>query len=549
MMPLRRWFPVLCVMLAAAGTLRAQAVLAADSVPTAPDQQPVTDTVPPPRAGAPVVVHGDTVLYIHAPLGPLSPTERAAAISARLEALERDLRANTDSLYVLEDEGRVLVMLGERPVMSVLAGDAAGEGLALDVLATDYRNRLASAYVAGATAWRLESLAWGVVYAFLTTIAALVLAWLIRQVVHRVSRLLGLLRASKRLPSVKFQQYELLSAERIADVGSAVLAALRVVAWALLGYFYLVLVLSYFPWTRPLSTQILEYATAPLRVVGSAILGYLPNLFFIAVIILVTRWILGLIRSIFRAVGHGAISFEGFEREWAEPTYKLVRFLVLAFALVVLFPYLPGSNSPAFKGVSVFVGVLFSLGSTGAVANLTAGTLLTYTRSFQIGDRVRIGETLGDVVGRTLLVTRVRTLTNVEVTIPNAQVIGGQVLNYTTLARTDGVALQVTITIGYDVPWRRVHELLLAAAAATPGIEATPAPFVLQTGLNDYYPAYELNAYTRDAARMRHTLSALHAAVQDAFAVGGVEITSPAFLAVRKGDASTIPPTVPPPEG
>lgn len=542
MMPSARWF-IWCPLLLLPGG-RAWAQDSAGTSTVTPVTLPVqaADSVAPIRQGVPVVVDGDTVFYIHAPLGPLSTSERAAAIADRVHALERDPRTNADSLYVLDEDGRVLVMLGERAVMSVLAGDAEGEGGPLDSLASAYRDRLAVAFVAGATAWKVETLLWAALYAVLTTLAAFGLAWLIRQVVVRVTRLLGLLRASRRLPSLRFQHHELLSAEKIADAGAALLGVLRVVAWLLLGYFYIVLVLSYFPWTRGLSTQILAYALAPLRTVGTAVLEYLPNVFFVAIIVLVTRGVLALVRSIFRAIGSGTIQLANFEREWAEPTYKLVRFLVLAFALVVIFPYLPGAKSDAFKGVSIFVGVLFSLGSTGAVANLTAGTLLTYTRSFQVGDRVRIGETLGDVVGRTLLVTRVRTLTNVEVTIPNSQVIGGQVLNYTTLAQADGVALQVAITIGYDVPWRRVHELLLAAASATEGIETTPAPFVLQTGLNDYYPAYELNAYTRDASRMRHTLSALHAAVQDAFAEGGVEITSPAFMAIRKGDASTIPP-------
>jgi small-conductance mechanosensitive channel len=215
---------------------------------------------------------------------------------------------------------------------------------------------------------------------------------------------------------------------------------------------------------------------------------------------------------------------------------------VFAFALVVLFPYLPGSKSDAFKGVSLFMGLLVSLGSTGAVANLVSGTLLTYTKSFNVGDRVRIGEVLGDVTGRSLLVTRIRTLTNVEVTIPNSQVMNGQVLNFTTNAESTGVALQATITIGYDVPWRQVHDLLLAAAAGAEGIATEPAPFVLQTGLQDYYPAYELNAYTRDAKSMRVAFSNLNAAIQDRFAEAKVEITSPAYLAMRDGNTPAIPP-------
>ncbi|HET9066913.1 MAG TPA: mechanosensitive ion channel domain-containing protein [Gemmatimonadales bacterium] len=511
------------------------------AIPSAPDTVFVRDTTPRLPAGAPVVIDGDTVLRVYAPLGAMSPKERADAIAARISRLEAELKGSGDSITVLTEEGRTLVMLGERPLMTVLPGDADSAGVPAATLAGRYRDALAVAYTSSAINWRWEQILRGLLYTLLTTAVAFLLAWLIRQIVIRATRLLGLLRASRRLPSVKFQRLELLSAERIADLGTLILGVLRVVAWVLLGYFYIVLVLSYFPWTRELSSQILQYATAPLGAVARSIADYLPNIFFIAVIVVVTRWVLQLIKSVFGAIGNRTITLGGFEPDWAEPTYKLVRVLVMAFALVVLFPYLPGAHSDAFKGVSIFMGVLFSLGSTGAVANLTAGTLLTYTRSFQIGDRVRIGDVVGDVVGRTLLVTKLRTLTNVEVSIPNSQVMSGHVYNYTALAASQGVALQVTITIGYDVPWRRVHELLLAAAAATEGIEAAPAPFVLQTGLNDYYPAYELNAYTHDAARMRFTLSALHAAVQDHFATGGVEITSPAYMAMRNGDASTIP--------
>ena len=532
------------VLLAAALVAVAPPLVAqqADSAAVPPD----TAALPPPAPvlrdiGAPVILGGDTVLRVFAGIGVETASDRAEAIAARLERLQLDPTVERDTMAVVEEGTEIRIMLGDAPVMAVLPGDATGAGLPRSVLAVEYRNALAEAFHSGAAIGRAKTVLTGVGLALLATLAALGLAWLLRQLLVRAERLLGLLRASKRLPSLKIQNLEVISADRIADVGLAALGVVRLVAWAILGYFYVVLVLSLFSWTRPLSGRILGYVTQPLGVVGTSVVAYLPNLFFIAVIVIVTRWLLRLIHFIFDAIRLGRLSFKGFERDWAEPTYKLVRFLVLAFALVVLFPYLPGSHSDAFKGVSLFMGLLFSLGSTGAVANLVSGTLLTYTRSFQVGDRVRIGEVTGDVLGRSLLVTRIRTLANVEVTIPNAQVMNGQVLNFTTHAQETGVALQASVTIGYDVPWRQVHELLLAAAAATEGIDTDPAPFVLQTGLQDSYPAYELNAYTRDAATMRVTLSRLHAAIQDTFAAAGVEITSPAYLAMRDGNMRTIP--------
>jgi small-conductance mechanosensitive channel len=259
------------------------------------------------------------------------------------------------------------------------------------------------------------------------------------------------------------------------------------------------------------------------------------------VIVLVTRYILKAIHLVFRAIGAGAVTFRGFHRDWAAPTYNIVRFLVIAFAVVVMWPYLPGSGSDAFKGVSLFVGVLFSLGSSGAVGNIVAGVVLTYTRAFQIGDRVKIGETTGDVLERTLLVTRVRTIKNVEVTIPNGAVLGNQVVNYSSQADTHGLILHTTVTIGYDAPWKQVHELLIAAARATPEILEDPAPFVLQTSLDDFYVSYQINAYTRNPSVMARTYSALHQNIQDQFNEGGVEIMSPHYGALRDGNQVTIP--------
>ena len=268
----------------------------------------------------------------------------------------------------------------------------------------------------------------------------------------------------------------------------------------------------------------------------------MPSLFYLIVIVLVTRYLLKLIHAIFRAIESGAITFAGFYREWAEPTYKIARVLVLALAAVLCFPYLPGAHTDAFKGVSLFLGVLFSLGSSSAVSNIVAGIVLTYTRAFEVGDRVQVGESIGDVTERSLLVTRLRTIKNVEVTIPNGAVLASSVLNFTRLAAGPGLLLHTTVTIGYDAPWRVVHDLLTSAARRTEHILSSPAPFVLQTALDDFYVSYEINAATSRADLMAATYSALHANIQDAFNEAGVEIMSPHYGALRDGNAIAIPP-------
>ncbi len=237
----------------------------------------------------------------------------------------------------------------------------------------------------------------------------------------------------------------------------------------------------------------------------------------------------------------GKIRLPNFHRDWADPTYKIVRSLIIVFTVIVVFPYLPGSQSEAFKGVSLFLGVLFSLGSTSVVANVVAGIILTYMYAFKLGDRVKIGDTTGDVIEKTLLVTRIKTIKNIIITIPNALVMGSHIINYSTSAAREGLILHTTVTLGYDVPWRKVHETLIAAALSVEKIKKEPAPFVFQTSLDDFYVSYELNCYTDKPELMGGIYSELHQNIQDRCNEAGIEILSPHYAAARDGNASTIP--------
>jgi small-conductance mechanosensitive channel len=270
-------------------------------------------------------------------------------------------------------------------------------------------------------------------------------------------------------------------------------------------------------------------------------IAYLPSLLNLVVIIVITYYSLKLIRFLFGEIQKGTITLSGFYPEWAMPTYELVRFMVIALALVLAFPYLPGSSSPAFQGISVFIGLLFSLGSTSVVSNIVSGVVLTYTRAFSLGDRVKIADTVGDVIEKGLLVTRVRTIKNVVITIPNGMVLGSHIINYSAVSREHGLILNTTVTLGYDISWRLIHETLIKAAQATPGILAEPRPFVFQTSLDDFYVSYELNAYTDQPNQMAVTYSELHQNIQDFCNKAGIEILSPHYGALRDGNQSTIP--------
>jgi small-conductance mechanosensitive channel len=322
---------------------------------------------------------------------------------------------------------------------------------------------------------------------------------------------------------------------------TAILSTGRAFIVATLFYIYISVVFSFFPWTQGYASVLLQYVIDPVRSIVSALFVHLPDLIFAAVIVIVAAYLIKAVRFFFNEIGQGNIQFDGFYGDWAEPTYKIVRFTIIALTAAIVLPYLPGYRSPAFQGVSIFVGVLFSLSSTAAVSNIVAGLALTYTRGFQVGDRVKIGETVGDVVEKTLLVTRVRTIKNVDISIPNSLVLANHMVNFSSSARRNGLILHTTVTIGYDAPWRQVHQVLIDAALATLNILPEPKPYVLQTSLDDSYVSYELNAWTGEPGRMAVTYSELHQNIQDKFNEAGIEIMSPQYSALRDGNDATIP--------
>ena len=329
--------------------------------------------------------------------------------------------------------------------------------------------------------------------------------------------------------SIHIQSFELVKAERIGVFFSGILRTTRLFLVLVIVYAYVHIVLSSFPWTAGYANQILHFVIRPFQVIGEAILAQVPNLFFAAIIFLLAFYITKLLRLFFAEIEKGTITLQNFYPEWAPPSYRICRMLIAVIALVMAFPYIPGSNSPAFKGISIFIGVIFSLGSTSAISNILAGYSLIYRRVFKVGDRVKIADFMGDVVEMRLQVTHLRTIKNEEIVVPNSMIINSHVINYSTLASQKGLILHTSVTIGYDTPWRQVHALLLMAAEKTPRLLRDPAPFVLQTSLDDFYVAYELNVYCDTPLKMVEIYSDLHKNIQDAFNEYGVQIMSPSY--------------------
>lgn len=495
--------------------------------------------VPLPPPGV-VMLDDRPLLTIKTKVHTFSPEERAKTITNRLAKLVRDPLFRVESLTVVDDESISVIVSGDTILMSVNEADARVEGKPRPALAREFAVTIRDAVERRNREYSTRSLMLGSLYTLAATLLLLVTLFLVRRFFPRLLATIHSWRG-RYIRTIRIQSIELLPEERIVPVVVAFLRALRALFIIGLFYLYIPLVLSFFPWTRGMAARLFDYLLTPLAKVSHAVVSYLPNIFFLLVIALFTHYAIKITRFFFSEIGKQTIDIPGFFPEWADPSFKIARFLILAFAAVVAFPYFPGSGSPAFKGVSVFLGVLFSLGSTSAIANVVAGVILTYMRAFKLGDRVRIADTVGDVVEKTLLVTRVRTIKNVDITIPNSMVLGSHIVNYSSSAHDYGLILNSTVTIGYDAPWRRVHETLISAARATENIRELPAPFVLQTALNDFYVSYEINAYTDKPSAMARTYSLLHQNIQDAFNEAGIEIMSPHYSSLRDGNMTTIP--------
>jgi small-conductance mechanosensitive channel len=509
------------------------ALLAAASAPAlAASGAPAAST-------AAVTLGGREVFVVAAPLANLTAAERAGLIASRLEKAAA-AGAAAEDMRVRRGRAGDDLLAGNLLLTTVTDDDARAAGLSRPALAD---RELALVRDALRLRHRTRSLRAIAREIGLTVLAVAALALLI----GLAGRLFPLLRdvlekeGLRFIPSLRVQSLELLPARRLHAVLLDVVGALHAVTVLLFVYVFLSFVLSLYPGTQSLAGRLYGYVMAPVSALTAAALAYLPKLIFIAVTLAAVRYLLKLVRLIFTEIENGGLYFPGFYREWAEPTWQIARALIVVFTIIAIFPYLPGAGSPAFRGISVFVGVLLSLGSSSAIANSVAGIIMTYMRPFSPGDRVQISDTVGDVVDRSMLVTRVRTIKNVEVTIPNAMVLGAHILNFTAGARSGGLILHDTVTIGYDAPWRKVHALLIAAAKKTEGLRAEPEPFVLQTGLGDYAVSYEINARCDLPNEMAVIQSRLRASIQDEFAAAGVEIMSPRFYVRRTGPDSTVP--------
>jgi small-conductance mechanosensitive channel len=491
--------------------------------------------------GYPVTPFKDTLFYVYNKVGSFSAESRAQAISDRIKKLYEDAFFVADSLKIVSSDVSLdIIYEKDFVIMAILDADAQSENKSVTALAERNFTIIKKAILFQNENNSLLPKRLGLT-ALLVLILGLILIF-IGGLFNKLKLYLSRNKA-KYFTGFKYDGIDIFSPQKQLFLAMRLIGAVKTFVLVLIVYLSLPILFSIFPGTEKYTTTLLHWVLTPARLAVMGFVAFLPNLFTIIVIVLIFKYILKVIKFFVDEINKGNIKINGFYSDWAKPTFNIIRFLMYAFMLVVIFPYLPGSDSPVFKGVSVFVGILFSLGSSNAIANMVAGLVITYMRPFKIGDFIKIGEVSGEVIEKTALVTRMRTPKFEDITIPNATVLSSTSINYSANTKEDakGLIVHSTVTIGYDVPWPAVHKALINAASKTDFIESIPTPFVLQTGLDDFYVCYEINAYTKEPQKQPSIYSSLHQNIQDSFNEAGIEIMSPHYKALRDGNKTTIP--------
>lgn len=493
-----------------------------------------------PQEMAPVLFKGDTLFWVKYSPKEFSVSYRANYISKQIDMISKVFEKGTDSIYIKENPDFIGIMYNEKVAFIVTENDAKAHNTTISVLAESQYKVFKEAledhlgHYLTLKDWLIR-----IGYFLISLVVLLALLWVVRWLFSKLNDYLS--KFEKKFLKNKKNIFKYFIPKNTTNIFVFISNVAKLITIALVLVAYLPFMFGFFPWAEKIVADFYGYLAYPIKYVFLGFISSLPGLIFISVIILVTRYFIRVLRDIADDIEVGKYIITGFPKEWAKTTHRIISLLIWSFALVLIYPHLPGSSSPAFKGVSIFIGAIISFGSTSAIANIIAGIVITYMSPFKIGDRIKIQDTIGDVMDRTLLVTKLRTPKNVEITIPNANIINGHIINYSANAENSGLLLHTSVTIGYDVPYVQVEKLLYEAAQKSIHIEAKPEPFILQTSLDDNYVSYELNAYTKEVKLMPTIYSDIHRNIQDAFNEAGVEILSPQYIAARDGNLTTVP--------
>lgn len=489
----------------------------------------------------PVAPFRDTLFYVYNKVGSFSAESRADAIAGKIRKLYEDSFFKEDSISVVpSDISQDIMYKNDFVIMSILEIDAKAENQTAAYIAKRNLSLIKKAIIYQNENYSMLPKRLG--YTALLILIISIVLYFVGKAFNRV-KLHILTNSDKYFKGFNYNNIKILSPQKQQSLLMQLYSFVKGITLVLIVYLSLPILFSIFPATEAYTTTLLRWILTPAKLAVMGFVDFLPSLVTIVVIVFIFKYTIKVIRFFFDEIKKENIKIDGFYSDWAMPTFNIVRFLLLAFMVVIIFPYLPGSDSPIFKGVSVFVGILFSLGSSNAIANMVAGLVITYMRPFKIGDFIKIGDVSGEVIEKTALVTRIRTPKFEDITIPNATVLSSTSTNYSSNTKqvNNGLLIHSTVSIGYDVPWAAIHKALIEAALKTEMVEKTPQPFVLQTSLDDFYVSYQINVYTKHPTQQPLIYSSLHQNIQDSFNAAGIEIMSPHYNAVRDGNNTTIP--------
>ncbi|KAA6330535.1 Mechanosensitive channel MscK [termite gut metagenome] len=491
-------------------------------------------------AKIPVVVEGDTLYYLYAKHGGRSPRDRAKNVSNAVLQLGKTYTLEADSVHCESTDIVTDIVYKGKVIASFTDQDGLWENTTREELAAKNRDIIVEKLQKLHEAYDLFQLGKRVLLLILVIVVQGALfwgtGWVYRHLRGRVEKL-----KETKLKPISFHDYELFNTER--QVGLLVLSckALRFVLTIIQLFISIPILFSIFPQTEDLAYRIFSYIWTPVKDIFKSIIDYLPDLFTIIVIWLAIKYLVKGIKYLAGEIESEKLKITGFYPDWAQPSFQIIRFLLYAFMIAMIYPLLPKSQDGAFQGISVFVGIIFSLGSSSVIGNVIAGLVITYMRPFKIGDRIKLNDTIGNVIEKTPFVTRIKTPKNEIVTIPNSFIMSSHTVNYSSSARNYGLILHTDVGFSFDVHWKTVHDILIQAALDTPGVVAEPAPFVLEVSFYDSGVNYQINVFIRDADEINRIYSDLHHRIQERANKAGVEMVVPQYVATRDGSEISIP--------
>jgi small-conductance mechanosensitive channel len=485
-----------------------------------------------------VTVDGRVLFYVGGTVS-FPAGERASVISRRIISAASDRSIPVDSVKIHSEGDQLMIYAGKAFIMLISGEDAKLDGRNQAILAW-WTNEKIKETIAQYRQDRsrpvlIKNFLYALGASLVYILSLVVILWLVRCLKKRLES-----RIRTKIEAMESKSFRLVRSVQVLNIFRIFIKTIILAVIILITAVFIQYVLGLFPWTKGVAAYTLSLILQPLVSLGNSFLGFLPSLGFLIVIYFVTRYLLKLMKLFFTGIQEGGIKLQKFDDDWAMPTYKILRVIVIIFALVIAYPYIPGSETSAFKGISVFLGVLLSLGSSSFISNIIAGYSMTYRGAFKKGDLIMMDDQVGFVEDQRLLVTRLRSRKNEDISIPNSVLLNSNIINFSKRAKDVGLILHTSVGIGYETPWRLVDAMLKEAAARTEGLLKEPPPFVLKHSLGDFAVSYEINAYCNDASRMMYYYNVLHENILDVFNENNVQIMTPAY----EGDPE-IPKVVP----